>query len=65
MVFFSVRQTPGPGTYKVTTPDKVRSRAPAYSMNGRNFMPGDPTQKPGPGQHSPEKVHMNVIGRLH
>lgn len=25
-------------------------------MTGRNTMPGDNTQKPGPGAHSPEKV---------
>ena len=25
-------------------------------MNGRNYMPEDSTLKPGPGQHSPEKV---------
>ena len=29
---------------------------PAYTMNGRNYMPVDSTLKPGPGQHSPEKV---------
>lgn len=31
---------------------------PAYTMNGRNYMPQDSTQKPGPGQHSPEKVGL-------
>jgi hypothetical protein len=25
-------------------------------MTSRNVMPGDTTQKPGPGQHSPEVV---------
>ncbi|XP_032231317.2 outer dense fiber protein 3 isoform X2 [Nematostella vectensis] len=54
-----LQKTPGPGTYKVTSPDKYRKRMAAYSMNGRNFMPGDSTQKPGPGQHSPEKVVIN------
>ena len=29
---------------------------PAYTMNGRNYMPVDSTLKPGPGQHRPEKV---------
>ena len=27
-----------------------------FSMGGRNVMPGDMTQKPGPGRYSPEKV---------
>ena len=31
-------------------------------MGGRNVMPGDNTQKPGPGAHSPEKV--SVISEL-
>ncbi|KAK3708610.1 hypothetical protein QZH41_011777 [Actinostola sp. cb2023] len=51
-----LQKTPGPGTYKVTSPNKVKGRCPSYSINGRNFMPGDSTLKPGPGQHSPEKV---------
>ena len=28
-------------------------------MLGRNNMPGDGTRKPGPGSHSPERVHIN------
>lgn len=32
---------------------------PAYTMNGRNYMPQDSTQKPGPGAHSPEKVGLH------
>ena len=28
-------------------------------MNGRNYMPQDSTQKPGPGAHSPEKVGLH------
>ena len=28
-------------------------------MTGRNLQPGDTTQKPGPGAHSPEKVSIN------
>lgn len=54
-----LQKTPGPGTYKVTQPDVMKSKKPVYSINGRNFMPGDSTQIPGPGQHSPEKVYMH------
>lgn len=49
-------QTPGPGTYEVIQPNTNKRRMPAYTMNGRNYMPEDSTLKPGPGQHSPEKV---------
>jgi len=52
-------KTPGPGRYQVKAPDVLGWRAPMYSMNGRSFMPGDSTQKPGPGAHSPEKVTLN------
>lgn len=31
-------------------------------MNGRNYMPTDTTLKPGPGQHSPEKVGLHNLG---
>lgn len=50
------KQTPGPGTYRVTAPDNYKCRKPAFSMGGRNFIPGDTTRKPGPGAHYPENV---------
>ncbi|XP_060082036.1 outer dense fiber protein 3-like [Ylistrum balloti] len=50
---------PGPGTYNTTTPSTYKERAPIYSMTARNAMPGDSTQKPGPGAHSPEVVKIN------
>ena len=53
-------QTPGPGTYRVSDPNNVKTKLPAYSMTGRNSMPGDNTTKPGPGAYSPEKVMMLV-----
>ena len=56
MLSFSFK-TPGPGTYEVTHPNTNRRQMPAYTMNGRNYMPEDTTLKPGPGQHSPEKVN--------
>lgn len=56
MLSFSFK-TPGPGTYEITHPNTNRRQMPAYTMNGRNFMPEDTTLKPGPGQHSPEKVN--------
>lgn len=54
-----LQRTPGPGTYSVTQPTKYKSAPPAYSMTSRNPMPGDGTQKPGPGAHSPETVYVN------
>ncbi|EDO37545.1 predicted protein [Nematostella vectensis] len=54
-----LQKTPGPGTYKVHNPDYNKKRMPAYSMNGRNYMTGDNTLKPGPGAHSPEKVYVH------
>ena len=35
---------------------KYRNESPHYSMLGRNVMPGDSTNKPGPGAHQPEMV---------
>ena len=49
-------QTPGPGAYHVTDPNLYKNKTPHYSMTSRNPMPGDSTQKPGPGAHSPERV---------
>ena len=52
-------KTPGPGQYLAVVPDVIRPRGPQYSLQGRSFMPGDSTKKPGPGAHSPEKVVIN------
>lgn len=52
-------KTPGPGHYRVLDPSLTKSKAPAYSILGRSYMPGDSTQKPGPGAHCPEKVTCN------
>lgn len=49
-------QTPGPGAYKLVDPCIYKQRAPQYSMTGRNMMPGETSQKPGPGAHHPEQV---------
>ncbi|XP_060072852.1 outer dense fiber protein 3-like [Ylistrum balloti] len=52
-------KSPGPGTYDNTDPNAYKSKAALYSMTSRNLMPGDNTQKPGPGAHSPENVYIN------
>ena len=52
-------KTPGPGQYIAVGPDVIRPRGPQYSLQGRSYMPGDNTLKPGPGAHSPEKVSIN------
>ena len=54
-----LQKTPGPGTYRVSDPNTVKNKLPAYSMTGRNTMPGDNTKKPGPGAYSPERVYIN------
>ncbi|XP_053552725.1 outer dense fiber protein 3-like, partial [Bombina bombina] len=51
-----LQKTPGPGTYRVVDPGMYKYRPPQYSITGRNSLPGDTTQKPGPGAYSPEKV---------
>jgi len=52
-------RTPGPGRYNTLDPNTLKGKAPAYSLLGRNNLPGDSTQKPGPGAHTPEKVVVN------
>ncbi|XP_064634345.1 ciliary microtubule associated protein 1A-like isoform X2 [Lineus longissimus] len=54
-----LQKTPGPGTYTTTTPHIYKAKSPAYTLSGHCAMPGDGTQKPGPGAHSPEKVIIN------
>nr|XP_046250081.1 outer dense fiber protein 3-B [Scatophagus argus] len=51
-----LKKTPGPAAYKVVDPCIYQKKPPQYSMKGRNFVPGENTQKPGPGAHSPERV---------
>ncbi|XP_076466436.1 ciliary microtubule associated protein 1A-like [Babylonia areolata] len=51
-------KTPGP-KYDVVSTGVYRHKPPQYSMTSRNVMPGDSTQKPGPGAHSPEKVYVH------
>lgn len=50
---------PGPGQYNGTGPDLYKTKAPLYTLRSRNYMPGDSTQKPGPGAHCPERVNIN------
>ena len=47
------------GAYNVTKPGIYKQEPPHFSMIGRNEMPGDTTQKPGPGNYSPEKVWLH------
>ena len=54
-----LRKTPGPGTYKPVDPSVIKTKGASYSMIGRNMMPTDHTQKPGPGAHEPERVLVN------
>lgn len=56
MAIIYLHQTPGPGAYNVTSPNIYKTAPPNFSMTSRNVMPGDGTQKPGPGAHSPERV---------
>lgn len=52
-------KTPGPANYSVIRPDTYKRKCPQYSMTGRNNMPSDNTQKPGPGTYRPERVVIN------
>jgi len=52
-------QTPGPGQYNAIIPDRIRTQAPQYTLQGRSYMAGDNTKKPGPGAHRPEAVKIN------
>jgi len=52
-------KTPGPAKYGRTSNNLVKNKQPAYSMQGRNQMPGDETRKPGPGAHYPERVTIH------
>ena len=54
-------QTPGPAAYKVVDPRVYSQKPPQYSMTGRNFAPGESTEKPGPGAHYPEQVRKNSL----
>jgi len=56
-----LRKTPGPGTYKPVDPSIFKTKGASYSMIGRNMMPTDHTQKPGPGAHCPENVRVSKI----
>lgn len=61
MAFLISPQTPGPGTYKVIDPNIYKNRKPIFSMNARNYAPGDSTLKPGPGAHRPEMVTIRIL----
>lgn len=50
-----LQKTPGAGTYKVVDPNITKHKNPSFSMNARNYPPGDSTMKPGPGTYHPER----------
>jgi hypothetical protein len=52
-------KTPGPGQYNAVEPNVIRQKQAIYSLKGRSNIPGDSTNKPGPGAYSPEKVTIN------
>lgn len=51
-------KTPGPARYATSSADLTSRKAPSYSIQARQYMPGDATQKPGPGAHCPERCYM-------
>jgi len=53
-------KTPGPAQYKVVAPTTYKRCPPRYSLSARCFMPGDSTQKPGPGAHYPERSYTSL-----
>uniref|UniRef100_A0A7M4E6X6 Ciliary microtubule associated protein 1B n=1 Tax=Crocodylus porosus TaxID=8502 RepID=A0A7M4E6X6_CROPO len=58
-------QTPGPCNYRAVDSNVYKARAPQFSMLARNVLPGDNTQKPGPGTYSPEKHRGQTFGIRH
>merc|ERR1712142_1223514 len=52
-------KTPGPARYSDVEQNIYKRKSAQYSMLARRFVPGDKTQKPGPGQHHPETVQIN------
>ncbi|XP_006033664.1 outer dense fiber protein 3B isoform X2 [Alligator sinensis] len=52
-------KTPGPCNYRAVDSNVYKTRAPQFSMLARNMLPGDNTQKPGPGTYSPEKYSQH------
>lgn len=54
-----LHKTPGPSAYALHDDNTTRVKAPHVSLSTRTYIPGDPTQKPGPGAHSPEKVNIH------
>jgi len=53
-------KTPGPAQYKVVPPSQYKRCSPRYTLSARCFMPGDSTQKPGPGAHYPERSYTTL-----
>ena len=56
---FDKTQNPSAAHYNVVNLNQYKSRAPAYFLGKRIFVPGDSTEKPGPGAHHSEKVTIN------
>jgi len=52
-------KTPGPARYDIVPQDRYSQRPPQFSMLARRFVPGDKTNKPGPGKYYPENVKIN------
>jgi hypothetical protein len=56
-----LQKTPGPGNYNLVNTGKYKQEQPHYSMLGRNVMPGDGTQKPGPGAYQPVSFQITYL----
>lgn len=46
-------------TFSIVPQDRYSQRPPQFSMLARRFVPGDKTNKPGPGKYYPENVKIN------
>ena len=56
---FSIDVQCSSGTYNAIKSSLYKQEPPHYTIVARNEMPGDTTQKPGPGNYSPEKVWLH------
>ncbi|XP_066551107.1 ciliary microtubule associated protein 1A [Amia ocellicauda] len=55
-IYDNLQKSPGPAVHSAVDPIIYKYSSRHYTMTGRNYMPENKTQKPGPGAHYPERV---------
>ncbi|KAM9246767.1 ciliary microtubule associated protein 1B [Leptosomus discolor] len=54
-------KTPGPCNYRTVNTEVYKERAPQYSLQARNPLPGDNTTKPGPAAYHPKQDRQQGV----